>query len=209
MPAISVSRSRPAKATLTGFERRIADAAKARKSRYVLVDLGKTPKPGVRGPSEWRAPNPRLVTDVKKIRELVAGLRAQEPRARESIAGQSDAYVRELKAAGGGAYSTLELAEKTGLTRQGLAVRRGKFQIVYWTDPKGHCFYPKWQFDTEMKILPGVQQVLGLLKSHDTLHVLMKFLVPSTPQGKSVRDLIAQGESERAVSFVENSLVER
>lgn len=209
MPTDTVTSTSRTVAALTGFERKLVQATKARKSRYVLVDFGEPPEPGTRRPTVGRAPNPRFVTDVEKINELIAGVRAKQARVRKPTASQQGEYVRELKASSGGAYSTAELVEMTGLTRQGLAVRRDKFQIVYWTDPKGHCFYPKWQFDAEMKILPGVQQVLGLLKSHDTLHVLMKFLVPSSPQGKSIQGLIAHGESEKALSLIENSLKER
>ena len=94
--------------------------------------------------------------------------------------------------------------EFTGISSQALAQRREAFKIVYWTDIRGHCFYPKWQFNADMKVRPEVIEILGDLRTRDTVHVLMKFLVPSIGDaGESVLDLILSGRGKEAIEYVQ------
>ena len=112
------------------------------------------------------------------------------------------AYVRSLKNAEGGAWTSAEFEKITGISREALRQRRNAFTIVYWTDARGHCSYPKWQFDANMQVLPEVREILGLLKTHDTLSVLMTFLVPAVGDaGNSPLHLIQAGRGCEAVDF--------
>jgi hypothetical protein len=89
------------------------------------------------------------------------------------------------------------------ISRQALHERRANFTIAYWTDAKGHCHYPKWQFDPDRRVLPHVQTILGLLHTHDTLRVLTTFLVPSIGEpGASVLSMIQDGRGDEAVAAV-------
>ena len=112
-------------------------------------------------------------------------------------------YVQGLKAAEGGAWSSAELEEKASISRQALKERRDSFGIVYWTDAKGHSFYPKWQFDANLRVLPEVREILRLMRTTDTTHVLNQFLAPSIGDaGESVLGLIKSGRGAEAVAWV-------
>lgn len=112
-------------------------------------------------------------------------------------------YVRSLKDAEGGAWSTAEFVDHAGISRQALQERRDSFAIVYWTDAKGHCHYPKWQFDSNLQVRREVREILTLLSTHDTLKVLTTFLVPSIGEpGVSAQHLIQSGKGEEAVEHV-------
>jgi hypothetical protein len=112
-------------------------------------------------------------------------------------------YVRSLKEAEGGAWSSQEFSERADITRQALQERREAFSMVYWTDAKGHCHYPKWQFDSNLQVHPHVREILGILHTHDTLRVLTTFLVPSIGEpGVSPLQLIQAGKGPKAVSQV-------
>jgi hypothetical protein len=94
----------------------------------------------------------------------------------------------------------MELAH---ISRQALQERRANFTITYWTDAKGHCHYPKWQFDPDRRVLPHVRTILGLLHTHDTLRVLTTFLVPSIGEpGVSALSMIQDGRGDEAVAAV-------
>lgn len=138
----------------------------------------------------------KVVIDLERFREyLRAGAQPLEPDAGD--------WVQRLKAAKGGAYSSAELERHLNVTRQALADRRSSFSIVYWTDPHGRCWYPKWQFDHELKVLPAVKEVLKALRSEDTVKVLATFLVPASGLGdRSVLDLILSGQTDEALSHV-------
>ena len=93
--------------------------------------------------------------------------------------------------------------KRLGITREALRQRRESFSIVYWTDPKGHCHYPVWQFTPEMHVKDGVRAVLRWLRSHDTTLVLSRFLVPfigDTP--RCVIDLIDYGRGAEALAYI-------
>ena len=112
-------------------------------------------------------------------------------------------YVQSLKDAEGGAWSTAEFMELAHISRQALQERRANFTIAYWTDAKGHCHYPKWQFDPDRRVLSHVRTILGLLHTHDTLRVLTTFLVPSIGEpGVSALSMIQDGRGDEAVAAV-------
>lgn len=119
-------------------------------------------------------------------------------------------YITSLKQAEGGAYRSTEYEELADISRQALKQRRDSFSIVYWIDAKGHCWYPKWQFDGNNQVLPEIRQILQLLHTHDTLHVLSTFLVPAVGDaGESPLHLIRKGCGAVAVEFVGTSVNER
>ncbi|MEO6002290.1 MAG: hypothetical protein ABIZ04_21175 [Opitutus sp.] len=112
-------------------------------------------------------------------------------------------YVQSLKDAEGGAWSTAEFVQRAGISRQALQERRDSFTIVYWTDAKRHCHYPKWQFDSNLQVNRYVRDILALLSTHDTLKVLTTFLVPSIGEpGVSALRLIQSGQGEKAFEYV-------
>ena len=134
-------------------------------------------------------------------------------RARKVLEQSSDQqveYVKSLKEAEGGAWSSAEYEKIAEISRQALKQRRDNFSIVYWTDAKGHCWYPKWQFDMNNQVIPEVRQILELLSTHDTYHVLTTFLVPAIGNsGESPLHLIQAGRGADAVEFVRESINER
>jgi hypothetical protein len=114
-------------------------------------------------------------------------------------------FIRALKEPEGGAYSGRKLGEHLQASRQSLAERRGAHAIVYWTDIRGQAFYPKWQFDEEFKVIPGIGTIVKLLNSDDTLHVLATFLVPATAlNDQPVLQLIRENRTEQAIQHVES-----
>ncbi len=109
-------------------------------------------------------------------------------------------YVQALKNGNGGAWSAAEIVERAKISRQALRERRDTFAVVYWTDAKGCCHYPKWQFDADLQVLPPVRAILALLRTHDTVRVLTTFLVPSIGEpGTSPLQLIRAGRGKEAV----------
>jgi len=133
-------------------------------------------------------------------------LRQTKIRARRALEGSSEdqiQYVKALKEAEGGAWSSAEYEKIAEISRQALKQRRDNFSIVYWTDAKGHCWYPKWQFDRNSQVLPEVRESLELLRTHDTYQVLTTFLVPAVGDGgESPLHLIQSGHGAEAVEFV-------
>lgn len=119
-------------------------------------------------------------------------------------------YLKSLKEAEGGAYTSAEYEQLADITRQALKRRRDSFTVVYWTDAKGYCWYPKWQFDGNNQVLPEVRAILELLHTHDTWHALTTFLVPAVGDiGQSPLDLIRAGRGAEAIAFVRNVANER
>lgn len=107
----------------------------------------------------------------------------------------------ELKTAAGGAWSTPEIVQK-GFTPHQLEQGRRRFQIAYWRDRFGGYHYPKWQFDRSMKVIPEVAEVLGILRTHDTMRILSWFVRPVAPRGKTLLNLIRTKRGRRAVAIV-------
>ena len=119
--------------------------------------------------------------------------------------GRAQKYVQELREAYGAAYKSSELEEELQITRQALKKRREQLSIVYWTDPQGHCHYPRWQFNDEFVVYPEVKEILHVLNSHDTTLVLQKFILPVVGESnQSVIDLIRSGKGKGAVQNVKN-----
>jgi hypothetical protein len=136
--------------------------------------------------------------------------RASNPASDSPAAVATVEYVQSLKDAEGGAWSTAEFVERAKISRQALQERRDTFAIVYWTDAKGHCHYPKWQFDSDLQVLSHVRMILALLHTHDTLRVLTTFLVPSIGEpGTSALKLIHAGRGAEAVAAVRSREDER
>jgi hypothetical protein len=119
-------------------------------------------------------------------------------------------YVRSVKEAEGGAWNSQECEELMNLSRSDLKQLRDSFAIVYWTDDRGDCSYPKWQCDTKHRVLEPVREILHLLRTHDTLKVLTTFLVPAVGDaGESPLHLIQEGRSAEAIAFVRGIVEER
>jgi hypothetical protein len=153
-----------------------------------------------------RAPGATTLLDVANFGRHLA----TNPASDSPAAGSTVEYVQSLKEAEGGALSTDEFVERAKISRQALQDRRATFAIVYWTDAKGQCHYPKWQFDSDMQVLPHVRMILALLHTHDTLRVLTTFLVPSIGEpGTSALKLIHAGRGEEAVAAVRSREDER
>ena len=159
--------------------------------------------PGLQGPKTTRL----SFGDNMAKRHLHKGIGVKLARSAHefltSETAEQIAYVQSLKDAEGGAWTSAEFEQITGLSREALRQRRNVFTIVYWTDVRGHCSYPKWQFDANMQVIKEVREILGLLKTHDTMHVLRTFLVPSIGDaGESVLQLIRSGRGSLAVEHV-------
>src|SRR5581483_5000080 len=55
--------------------------------------------------------------------------------------------------------------------------------------------YPKWQFDSDFRVLPDVLRILRLLKTRDTVHVLKTLLVPAAGNGRPAIEAYAHAMS--------------
>lgn len=108
--------------------------------------------------------------------------------------------VEELKAAEGGAWTGRELQKRFSLIPATLHRRRKEFRIVYWRDAQHNFHYPKWQFGPVGALLPGIQEVLETLQSHDEWRVMRYFLSPRGQlDNRSPLDLLGKGEVEKVL----------
>jgi hypothetical protein len=184
-----------------------------RKERYAVIKLLDTPSTDLGKIEVMFRINGAQMTKAKQafgnthhLSLRPANLTPFHSSKKQPLAATEEQYVSALKNAQGGAWSTAAFIAKAGITRQGLKERRDNYTIVYWTDAKGHCSYPKWQFDANLQVLSEVRAVLALLRTHDTLYVLNKFLTPAIgDQGDSVLDMIQSGRGAEAVAYVKRS----
>lgn len=106
--------------------------------------------------------------------------------------------------AAGGAWHEPELLRQ-GYTAQRLGKARRSFRIVSWRDRFGGWHYPRWQFDSELKVLPAVVEILRLFRSSDSLYVMTQFLCP-VASDKSFIELIRSGHGDRAVALAKEEV---
>lgn len=99
----------------------------------------------------------------------------------------------------GGAWHEPEL-RRQGFTSDFLAAARRRFDILAWQDRFGGWHYPKWQFDTEGRVLRDVAAILRLFKSRDTLYMMSQFLYPDDGH-KPLIELILSGRGDEAVAL--------
>jgi len=150
---------------------------------------------------------------LREVGDRVAGKMNPNERAESgAMTGRAAArqYIKSLKDAEGGAYTSAEYEQLAGIVRRALKERRDHFAIAYWTDVKGGYRYPKWQFDANHQVRPEVREILKLLRTHDTWHVLATFLVPAMgDSGESPLHAIRAGRGGEAIAFVRRMVNER
>lgn len=108
--------------------------------------------------------------------------------------------VEQMQAAEGGAWTGAELLARFGLTPAVLHRRRKEHRIVYWRDARHEFHYPRWQFTPTGALLPGLQEVLQLFRSHDEWRVMSYFLGqrPALDHRRPL-DLLREGDTERVL----------
>ena len=113
---------------------------------------------------------------------------------------QGRILVNEMRAAEGGAWTGNELKELFKLDAATLHSRRKGHRIISWRDPKNNFHYPKWQFNPAGALLPGIQEVLQIFKSHDEWRIVRYFLGHRDQLcGRRPLDLLREGDTETAL----------
>jgi hypothetical protein len=104
--------------------------------------------------------------------------------------------VESLKKAEGGSWKGTTLPRNP----EELSRMRSEFQIVAWSDGKGYQ-YPKWQFKRSSGgFLPGIQEILQILKSSDEWRVMRYFLDHREMLEGRILDLLRAGKVNEAIA---------
>ena len=129
--------------------------------------------------------------------ETLEQIQKSDPLARAFLDGL-DAKARLIEQ-NGGVFKTDQVAEYLGITPQAVNKRHALRQLVGLTFRKrGHVF-PAWQF-TDRGTVPGLDQVLRVLASHDEWMQNVFFINPNTRlYGRRPLDLLREGEIQEVV----------
>jgi hypothetical protein len=98
-----------------------------------------------------------------------------DPRLAAAIA-RGKLVVKKLAAAEGGAISCEETARLLGIPEAAVKRRWRDFRLVGWRE-LNVLHIPVWQFSGK-KLLPGIEDVLKIFRSHDQWRVMLYFLGP-------------------------------
>jgi hypothetical protein len=129
-----------------------------------------------------------------------AAARTASPRAGFDPEAAGRRLVEQMQAAEGGAWTGAELQARFGLTPAVLHRRRKEHRIVCWRDARHEFHYPRWQFTPTGALLPGIQEVLQLFRSHDEWRVMSYFLGQRPQLGnRRPLDLLRGGDTEKVL----------
>ena len=102
---------------------------------------------------------------------------------------RSEEYRARLAAAEGGAISTREAARWLHLSQSAVRRRWNGFRLIGWRAGAAIQF-PRWQFASE-EVLPGIEMVLQVFRSHDDWRIMNYFLgVRRSLDGRRPLDLL-------------------
>lgn len=129
---------------------------------------------------------------------IVEDLRAVEPLTPAFIRGYE--AKRKLVEEHGGALSAEKVGELLGITRQAVEKRRQAGKLLALSIGRHGYRYPAWQF-TESGTLPGLDQVLRVLSSHDQW-MQTAFFVSGNPRldNRTPREMLQMGETDRVLN---------
>lgn len=129
---------------------------------------------------------------------IVEDLKAVEPLAPAFIRGYE--AKRKLIEENGGTLSAEKVGEVLGITRQAVEKRRQVGKLLALAIGRHGYRYPVWQF-SESGTLPGLEQVLGVLASHDQW-MQTAFFVGRNPRldNRTPKEMLEVGEIERVLN---------
>lgn len=129
--------------------------------------------------------------------EIVQSLLADDPLAKARLSGL--ASRRFLLYAEGGVIAVEEVAERLGMTRQGVDRRRRAGRLIGLTMGRRGYAYPVWQFG-DVGTLPGLEPVLTALDGVSPWSQVSWFISPNTRlDGESPLLLLRKDEIEPVV----------
>ena len=139
---------------------------------------------------------PKEIMDrVREVRAAIEHLQKEIAPFLFSPEAAGEKIVAELKSAEGGAWSDAEYREKFNVSSAFLHRRRKEHRIVFWRDARDNFYYPRWQFDGNGALRPGIQEVLQTFQSQDTWRMMRYFLGPRTQLGgRRPLDLLQKGD---------------
>jgi len=128
---------------------------------------------------------------------IIDDLKTVEPLAPAFIRGYD--AKRKLLDEHGGTFSAEQAGDHLGITRQAVEKRRQAGKLLALSIGRHGYRYPAWQFD-ESGTLPGLEQVLSALESHDQW-MQTAFFVSKNPRlnDQTPIDLLESGEIDRVV----------
>ncbi len=129
---------------------------------------------------------------------IVEDLKAIEPLTPAFIRGYE--AKRKLIEEHGGTLSAEKVGELLGITRQAVEKRRQAGKLLALTIGRHGYRYPAWQFN-ESGTLPGLEQVLSVLASHDKW-MQTAFFVSRNPRlnGRTPQEMLEAGELDRVLN---------
>lgn len=141
--------------------------------------------------------------------EAISALTSQDPLAKAKIRGLK--VKKELIEAFGGCVSSEEVATILGISPQGVNQRRQRGRLIALSEGKGKYIYPLWQFTENGETLPGLKEVLKILKQLDCWMQITFFLNPHLRLGnKTPLEMLRLGKIdlvvETAIAFVNDGV---
>ena len=129
---------------------------------------------------------------------IVEDLKAVEPLAPAFIRGYE--AKRKLIEENGGTLSAEKVGEVLGISRQAAEKRRQAGKLLALAIGRHVYRYPLWQF-SESGTLPGLEQVLGVLASHDQW-MQTAFFVSRNPRlgNRTPKEMLEAGEIDRVLN---------
>jgi hypothetical protein len=107
---------------------------------------------------------------------------------------------RKLIEQNGGTLSAEKVGELLGITRQTVEKRRQTGKLLALSIGRHGYRYPAWQFG-ESGTLPGLDQVLSVLASHDQWMQIAFFVSGNSRlNNRAPREILAAGEIDRVLS---------
>ena len=105
---------------------------------------------------------------------------------------------KKMSLAEGGSISAAKAARLLGISVPKLIYRWRHHRLIGW--PRGKAVrFPAWQF-RDGKSLPGIEEVLQILRSHDAWRILLYFLGNRRSlANERPLDLLRRGESEKVI----------
>jgi len=129
---------------------------------------------------------------------IVEDLRAVEPLTPAFLRGYE--AKRKLIEENGGTLSAEKVGELLGITRQAVEKRRQAGKLLALTIGRHGYRYPIWQFN-QSGTLPGLEQVLGVLSSHDQW-MQTAFFVSESPRlsKRTPIEMLEAGEIDQVLN---------
>jgi len=158
-----------------------------------LMDLSEAALSDAAGASDnWHA-----MFRAMRSAEVLEQIQKSDPLARAFLDGL-DAKARLIEQ-NGGVFKTEEVAEYLDITPQAVNKRRARRQLAGLTFRKRGYVFPAWQF-TDRGTVPGLEQVLHALDSHDEWMQNVFFINPNTRLGgRRPLDLLREGEIQQVL----------